>query len=358
MKRHSRGFTLVELLVVIAIIGILIALLLPAVQAAREAARRSQCSNNLKQLGLACQNYCSARKMFPPGVANAVDSTGQGDDAQCAGWTVFCLPFIENKTMSDALIGAINGQSLLAVNFASYPAVGALAKLPTPEYVCPTDPLGISDGYLNTFGIMSLGGVGAVCKSNYIGCAGSWGALRLTMFPPPPPGKDATFPNDLASKPSGNFLDKDNGASYYFGNSNGIFGSVAVSVGFTKSCAPKDVTDGLSKTVMIGERDGNDNGKTDATWNGGHQAGIWIGVSHGKDPFSCLGHIGLDPPNQFASVNPAAKYTTTYGPMVYSFGSVHKGGANFCMGDGSVTFIAESIDAKTYRAFGTRAAGD
>src|SRR5262245_7184318 len=95
-KRKSKAFTLVELLVVIAIIGILIALLLPAIQAAREAARRTQCSNNLKQLGLACQTYQSGRKQFPPGVANATQSDGSGDDAQCAAWGDFCLSFVDD----------------------------------------------------------------------------------------------------------------------------------------------------------------------------------------------------------------------------------------------------------------------
>ena len=95
MVRSKRGFTLVELLVVIAIIGILIALLLPAVQAAREAARRSQCSNNLKQIGIGMHNFHDTYKAFPVGQAD--------DDNDSFGWGVYILPFIEQKPLWDAI---------------------------------------------------------------------------------------------------------------------------------------------------------------------------------------------------------------------------------------------------------------
>jgi prepilin-type N-terminal cleavage/methylation domain-containing protein/prepilin-type processing-associated H-X9-DG protein len=98
MRRHFRsGFTLVELLVVIAIIGILIALLLPAVQAAREAARRSQCTNNLKQIGLAMHNYHDTYKVFPPGWIYF------GNNQPEFGWAVFIMPFMEQKPLYDAM---------------------------------------------------------------------------------------------------------------------------------------------------------------------------------------------------------------------------------------------------------------
>src|SRR5512134_1594864 len=105
-----RAFTFVELLVVIAIIGILVSLLLPAVQAAREAARRMQCGNNLKQLGLGLHNYESTYKTLPsgwiasPGFTHTSATTGTGIDGQANwGWPAFILPFIEQRTLHDGL---------------------------------------------------------------------------------------------------------------------------------------------------------------------------------------------------------------------------------------------------------------
>src|SRR6187401_1854788 len=95
--RSARGFTLVELLVVIAIIGILIALLLPAIQAAREAARRNECLNNLRQLGLACQNYADGRKQFPNG--KVIKGAGGSGNDNMTNWALECLPFIEENTL-------------------------------------------------------------------------------------------------------------------------------------------------------------------------------------------------------------------------------------------------------------------
>src|SRR5215207_2473001 len=93
--RSRGGFTLVELLVVIAIIGVLVALLLPAIQAAREAARRAQCQNNLKQIGLACLNYESARRVLPYGnmISNSTGGTFH------SGWTIEILPYVENSAL-------------------------------------------------------------------------------------------------------------------------------------------------------------------------------------------------------------------------------------------------------------------
>ena len=132
-KSRKRGFTLVELLVVIAIIGILIALLLPAVQAAREAARRSQCSNNLKQIGLGFQNYHDTFKVFPPGSMNSPDNLG---GEAIAAW-VLILPFIEQTSLHD--LWDFNYGHLDSPN---YDANRGLVD----AYFCPSKPRSIKLG--------------------------------------------------------------------------------------------------------------------------------------------------------------------------------------------------------------------
>jgi prepilin-type N-terminal cleavage/methylation domain-containing protein len=126
--RSRHGFTLVELLVVIAIIGILIALLLPAVQAAREAARRTQCNNNLKQIGLGLQNYADANRTFPPGTVNHGACCGTLSEMV---WTISVLPYLEQTNL-----GEIYNYNLPVED----PANVTLLQKPLAVYSCPTDP--------------------------------------------------------------------------------------------------------------------------------------------------------------------------------------------------------------------------
>jgi prepilin-type N-terminal cleavage/methylation domain-containing protein len=128
--RNQRGFTLVELLVVIAIIGILVGLLLPAVQAAREAARRMQCSNNLKQLALSAHNYESSHRVFPTGYIRTSGGAGWG-------WGALMLPFMEQTALSSQLqVTRANLDTVLA----SPPSnMRALMQTPLPTFLCPSD---------------------------------------------------------------------------------------------------------------------------------------------------------------------------------------------------------------------------
>ncbi|NQT13992.1 MAG: DUF1559 domain-containing protein [Planctomycetes bacterium] len=143
--RRIRGFTLVELLVVIAIIGILIALLLPAVQAAREAARRSQCSNNLKQIGLALHNYHDTYKVFPPEYIN-YGATGPGGWRNTEprwAWGTFILPFLEQRPLYDQLDPS--------ANHTVPPTPVAALETVVDGYLCPSDDhSNIKNGYFNT----------------------------------------------------------------------------------------------------------------------------------------------------------------------------------------------------------------
>jgi prepilin-type N-terminal cleavage/methylation domain-containing protein/prepilin-type processing-associated H-X9-DG protein len=346
------AFTLVELLVVIAIIGILIALLLPAVQAAREAARRSQCGNNCKQLGLACLNFESANKHFPAGIANEWTSSGGSENAQCLGWGGLILPFLEDKTMSEALQGALAPKTFYTGNWATTAAALELAKNANLPFVCPSDPMGIDGdgaGHIYYNDKYSVNG-SHVGKSNYVACAGTWGAYAVNAAP-------SVAPEDAKTRPGSNT----GAAGWYFGLSNGIFGIAAPLTGgaTARTCGIKDITDGTSKTIAIGERDGS----SDTNPNGYH-GGIWIGPANPKGGSNCgvLGQTGIDADNLFES-NGKSPYgtgpgTTSTGFRDYGFSSVHTGGANFCMADGGVQFLAVSTDYLVYKALGTRADGD
>jgi prepilin-type N-terminal cleavage/methylation domain-containing protein/prepilin-type processing-associated H-X9-DG protein len=134
VRRKSQGFTLVELLVVIAIIGVLVALLLPAIQAAREAARRSQCANNIKQIGLACLNYESARKVLPPGVATEDTTVGS---APYTGWTREIMAYAENSALKELYKTKVGGANTSIV--ANDPGAKAFRESPAEMYTCPSD---------------------------------------------------------------------------------------------------------------------------------------------------------------------------------------------------------------------------
>ncbi|MEQ1829678.1 MAG: DUF1559 domain-containing protein [Pirellula sp.] len=163
--KHRTGFTLVELLVVIAIIGILVGLLLPAVQAAREAARRMQCSNNIKQLGLALLNYESAYKVFPPGGFHNRDGYGAASNSTSWGpsWQVVVLPFFEQT----ALHARYNFTSLFA---RENPTV---VGVKIPSLICPTDTADINFDGAGTF----AGVATQFARGNYAGNAGRGNAF-------------------------------------------------------------------------------------------------------------------------------------------------------------------------------------
>ena len=193
--RKNRGFTLIELLVVIAIIAILIALLLPAVQQAREAARRTQCKNNLKQVGLAIHNYESSFRTFPPGwIAGPANASN-------FGWSVFILPYIEQSNIYNAL------------NFLTpYSVADTNLQTPLPAFRCPSDT--------------SSDLVEGLARSNYAG---------VIMYTWVNPAGGATVTN-----PAGN------GTATHGG---GMFGA-------NSSRKHGDLSDGASNTIMVGERMG------------------------------------------------------------------------------------------------------
>lgn len=306
--QSRRAFTLVELLVVIAIIGILVALLLPAVQAAREAARRMSCSNNMKQLGLGLHNYHDTREAFPAGQANNI-----GADVARPGWNRACwwhsvLPFVEQQNLYDVTATYMSNNAIPHIIFAvnnngnvpSEPGRNTVVK----TFVCPSDGEGPKT--------KTVGGNEQGFHGNYVLCAGS-----------------------TAYNPSGDPLGRlNNGTFYPFSDSK--FSSVV---------------DGTSNTLFGGEilvvKDTGAHDLRGRYWN------TW----QGNVLFTTL-----NPPNTLvgdrsnyciiALRRPCLALTATL--VNQSVRSNHSGGAMFLLGDGSVRFISNNVNLLTYQALGTR----
>ncbi|HTN75739.1 MAG TPA: DUF1559 domain-containing protein, partial [Pirellulaceae bacterium] len=220
-RRFSGGFTLVELLVVIALIGILVGLLLPAVQAARESARRTQCSNQVKQLGLAMQLHLNGQTRFPSGTAVSPDD-GDPTGVAAFGWVSFLLPHLEEKDLSDRVQPISSNLDQLLKG----PATRPLAQFELGTVRCPSDSMpGCNDQ--RPFSGSKYGDV-AAAASNYIGVHG-------THF--------VTLDEQLNQKQ----------------DSFGVLWP-------NSRCTLSQIPDGASKTLLIGERSWRDH------------AGVWIGV--------------------------------------------------------------------------------
>ena len=298
--RGSKGFTLIELLVVIAIISILIALLLPAVQSAREAARRTQCKNNLMQLGLALQNYEMAHEVLPPGTVNLTGpikqptlaqlveaAGGTGTSAGAApstltdyqfGWIVQILPFIERRniynhfnfmdSVYDATNSAASSQSISVLH-------------------CPSDRSGAANN-----------------QSSYAGCH-----------------------NDVEAP-----IDVDNNGVLYL-NSAVTFDAIL---------------DGSSNTIFAGEKLFTDD---DLSYASGTRSTL-------RNTGTLINSTALGGASGALSIalaNPGAEFEST---RVGGFSSRHAGGAYFVFGDSSVRFVSENINAKTLQFLANRADGE
>ena len=312
MKKLSSlrgGFTLIELLVVIAIIAILVALLLPAVQQAREAARRSACKNNMKQIGLALHNYHDTHTCFPPGNVvrglvssncRASDRTSSVPNAHGAPWTVLILPFMEESALYD--------QFDFSAGFGYTWSAGMSAPNQTPQrmtmtkYHCPSSPLSTS-GYPG---------------NHYYGVSGGG---------TPETGCSSTYPNFR------------NGA--FFLNS---------------SIRMSHLTDGTSNVFLVGEQSMASH-PTNTSYTGtGAGTGIpWSGTARGDN--GTHGFHANVAGSQYAINSSRAQGDAgdhRWTVMTRTFSSHHQGGCHMMMADGSVHFLSENINLALYRSLGIR----
>jgi prepilin-type N-terminal cleavage/methylation domain-containing protein/prepilin-type processing-associated H-X9-DG protein len=306
---RRRGFTLVELLVVIAIMGILIGLLLPAVQKIRETASRLSCLNNLKQIGLACHNYHDTHGSLPPGyLAASYYFDGATDTAPGWGWGAFILPQIEQENLHRSINFALPIQA---------PQNGSAIQQMLKLYLCPSDlwpgnPFAVPDGFGNTLALAA--------PSSYAACCG--GDESSTFGP--------------------------NGQGVFYRNSRTRL---------------TDITDGTSNTIIIGEKSwGNGQG----IWAGALPGGVMM---RGRSNPCPGGGAGSYPAATLILAHSHLNNATTdTDGGLDDFSSKHIGGSNFVFGDGSVRFLRSvpgdnpdgsyTPDSRAFQALGTRANGD
>jgi len=320
---RQRGFTLIELLVVIAIIAVLVAILLPAVQQAREAARRSQCRNNLKQYGLALHNYHETAGMFPLG------GTANRDNPPRVSWQVRILPFLDQGALYDQL--DLGGQ----LPAASYTSAAnwrnvAFQKLRDgrearsvnlPFVMCPTDP---NNEARNGWAQGSYGG--------------SMGSQRATSTTSP-----ACDPYNVFARKTVNY-----GASQILSEVSGMVSRNGVAVRLA------DVTDGTSNTIQVGEIIPTCLDDSRGSWM--YSASICNAEGETITPINEYTTCEL-----IAGRRITNSACTAHNQWNFAFGfrSHHPGGAHFLMVDGSVHFLSENINhADTYQALGSRADND
>ncbi len=324
--KRRLGFTLIELLVVIAIIAVLIALLLPAVQQAREAARRTQCKNNLKQYGLGLHNYHDVHLMFPPG-------GGDWNNGPEIGWQVKILPFMDQAPLYNSLNMSANaaqghGPSAWDVIL---PNTNRQARYKQVPYaICPSNP----DAAFRDSNW---------AQSTY---SGSLGSQRT----PSADGNCNTFLNARATNaPSTQFGYDANSGWADHGNT---YEARGVSGMFNRLGAPiriAQVLDGTSNTFMIGEINPTCHDHTAGWWNING-----MGTAHAStsvppnDMTTC--------PNSTRVTNPACTPMSNWN-YSWGFKSTHAGGVHFLLVDGTVRFINEGLDYNSYQRLGGRAEG-
>jgi prepilin-type N-terminal cleavage/methylation domain-containing protein/prepilin-type processing-associated H-X9-DG protein len=317
LRSVAIGFTLIELLVAISIISLLIALLLPAVQSARESARRAQCSNNLKQLGLALQNYHDAFGSLPLGRMKSYDPRYSGSDPPCTSsivdksLEVFALQFLEQTTVFSAInqsVAIIGGEN------------STVHGIAVSTFACPSDPMAgwprrLNPGALTQYGVLDPA---VMVFTSYAGMIGS-----LPVLAQPLPSNNCVVPGSLSVQ------------------CNGVFNDVS-------PIRLASVIDGLSNTIFMAEKattilqELNALNPKYAAQHGWYITGNW------GDTLV----TSLYPPNACDKV--AAAAVTAW---ANSASSMHPGGLNILMGDGSVRFVKDTIQTWPFNTISGNPAG-
>lgn len=319
-RARSRGFTLIELLVVIAIIAILIALLLPAVQQAREAARRTQCRNNLKQIGLALHNYHDNFNVFPPALLNsgrynnATYFTGQNQILNTPGW-VFLLPYIDQAPAYNQynfnVCSSMSSPYSLPVSGTDATNV-AITGMRLPGILCPSHPQGGEVVTSNAGVSTDFYSRNQARRSSYVFSTG-----HFTDYDAP----YESLNNDIRQGAFGN-----NGAARI-----------------------ASIVDGTSNTILVGESWGGGQYRTSTSY------GPWgLNGTH-----TCCHGRTLNNSNSSLTSATVAQYVADFGlnrpylndaqrrTYAWALSSGHTGGVHFVFGDGTVKFLSENLDALT-----------
>jgi prepilin-type N-terminal cleavage/methylation domain-containing protein/prepilin-type processing-associated H-X9-DG protein len=302
-RRSRRAFTLIEVLVVVLIVGLLIALLLPAVQSSREAARRAQCLNNLRQIGLALENYSSVYGVYPPGWIEQ----GPNLDVPAWGWGARLLGFLEQSPL-------VAGD-LLAKWFSTR-ATATVQTTTLAVFLCPSSPSGgLVDRQQDTFNFMFA----QFAPSNYVGSAGNKNPL------------------------------------YFPETCGGIFF-------YNSAVAAPSILDGTSSTLLVGERSRD---LSDGTWSGGFLANNCTGPSWpvqvcdlAVTSFTLSNAGPALSTTSAGKLLPGIQVPNDRQPGPSGYRSLHPGGCNFLFCDGSVRFVKETVNPPIFAALAIRAGGE
>jgi prepilin-type N-terminal cleavage/methylation domain-containing protein/prepilin-type processing-associated H-X9-DG protein len=299
MQVHSRAFTLVELLVVIAIIGVLVALLLPAVQAAREAARKTSCGNNLHQIGVALNAHVASTKAFPPGYVSLVLADHE-DGGPGWGWGAKILPNMEQGNLYNKLDFSLPIDG---------PAAAPWRITSIPSFICPSDT-----EFEPLIDVWNLGFETLLCKMAAASYVGSAGTVRPTCK-----------------------LCRD--------RFDGVFGR-------NRAIKPADITDGLSNTIAVGER--SNYWASAAIWGVVPRSVVLDRRVRGRYAAGPAYVLGTTFVEGFNIEEAIMDDHSTMGTVAESFFSMHPGGAYFVFCDGGVRFVREGAEPGVMNALATR----